>query len=219
MWETSLVSHWPLISPNPSCHSSSSWASCHQPAKTSFHSVTRWCSHFTSLSCWMFVRNSLSFTDCLSFTASDDLTELTHCWVLPTRLQNRPERQTAGVGSRGAHPVYRRGALNICIHCVSRHNICPISALSWYVCLWIQKCLLAAMEPYTHKLTPSEKARNRHTECAVYCFDKELDYAYSSPLPELFPNIVHCHVRYVLPPTLMLNPHAEVHFTRSHFNM
>ncbi|XP_050991492.1 5'-3' exoribonuclease 1 isoform X2 [Labeo rohita] len=58
-----------------------------------------------------------------------------------------------------------------------------------------EKCLLAAMEPYTHKLTPSEKARNRHTECAVYCFDKELDYVYNSPLLQLFPNIVHCHVR------------------------
>ncbi|XP_039532768.1 5'-3' exoribonuclease 1 isoform X2 [Pimephales promelas] len=58
-----------------------------------------------------------------------------------------------------------------------------------------EKCLLAAMEPYSDKLTPSEKARNRHTECAVYCFDKELDYSYSSSLPELFPNIVHCHVR------------------------
>ncbi|XP_077080595.1 5'-3' exoribonuclease 1 isoform X2 [Siphateles boraxobius] len=58
-----------------------------------------------------------------------------------------------------------------------------------------EKCLLAAMEPYADKLTPSEKARNRHTECAVYCFDKELDYAYSSSLPQLFPNIVHCHVR------------------------
>uniref|UniRef100_A0A8C2DTV3 5'-3' exoribonuclease 1 n=1 Tax=Cyprinus carpio TaxID=7962 RepID=A0A8C2DTV3_CYPCA len=58
-----------------------------------------------------------------------------------------------------------------------------------------EKRLLAAMEPYSHKLAPSEKARNRHTECAVYCFDKELDYAYDSPLPQLFPNIVHCHVR------------------------
>ncbi|KAK7158949.1 hypothetical protein R3I94_005324 [Phoxinus phoxinus] len=58
-----------------------------------------------------------------------------------------------------------------------------------------EKCLLAAMDPYTDKLTPSEKARNRHTECAVYCFDKELDYVYSSPLQQLFPNIVHCHVR------------------------
>uniref|UniRef100_A0A9J7ZR42 5'-3' exoribonuclease 1 n=1 Tax=Cyprinus carpio carpio TaxID=630221 RepID=A0A9J7ZR42_CYPCA len=58
-----------------------------------------------------------------------------------------------------------------------------------------EKCLLAAMEPYTPKLTPSEKARNRHTECAVYCFDKELDYVYNSPLPQLFPNIVHCRVR------------------------
>uniref|UniRef100_A0A672LHX9 5'-3' exoribonuclease 1 n=1 Tax=Sinocyclocheilus grahami TaxID=75366 RepID=A0A672LHX9_SINGR len=58
-----------------------------------------------------------------------------------------------------------------------------------------EKCLLAAMEPYTLKLTPPEKARNRHTECAVYCFDKELDNVYNSPLPQLFPNIVHCHVR------------------------
>uniref|UniRef100_A0A673GCG2 5'-3' exoribonuclease 1 n=1 Tax=Sinocyclocheilus rhinocerous TaxID=307959 RepID=A0A673GCG2_9TELE len=58
-----------------------------------------------------------------------------------------------------------------------------------------EKCLLAAMEPYTLKLTPPEKARNRHTECAVYCFDKELDDVYNSPLPQLFPNIVHCHVR------------------------
>uniref|UniRef100_A0A673G8C0 5'-3' exoribonuclease 1 n=1 Tax=Sinocyclocheilus rhinocerous TaxID=307959 RepID=A0A673G8C0_9TELE len=61
-----------------------------------------------------------------------------------------------------------------------------------------EKCLLAAMEPYTLKLTPPEKARNRHTECAVYCFDKELDDVYNSPLPQLFPNIVHCHVRFSL---------------------
>lgn len=58
-----------------------------------------------------------------------------------------------------------------------------------------EKCLLAAMEPYSYKLMPSEKARNRHTECAVYCFDKELDYVYDSPAPQIFPNIVHCHVR------------------------
>lgn len=58
-----------------------------------------------------------------------------------------------------------------------------------------EKCLLAAMEPYTHNLTPSEKARNRHTECAVYCYDKDLDYPYNSPDPQIFPNIVHCHAR------------------------
>lgn len=58
-----------------------------------------------------------------------------------------------------------------------------------------EKCLLAAMEPYSHKLMPSEKARNRHTECAVYCFDKELDYVYDSPAPQIFPNIIHCYVR------------------------
>uniref|UniRef100_A0A671M5A8 5'-3' exoribonuclease 1 n=1 Tax=Sinocyclocheilus anshuiensis TaxID=1608454 RepID=A0A671M5A8_9TELE len=61
-----------------------------------------------------------------------------------------------------------------------------------------EKCLLTAMEPYTLKLTPPEKARNRHTECAVYCFDKELDNVYNSTLPQLFPNIFHCHVRYDL---------------------
>ncbi len=144
----------------------------------------------------VFVRNSPSFTD--FFTASDDITGLTHCWVLPTRLQNGPERQTAGVGSRGAHPVHRRGALNICITV-----FLPITAVMEVqfrdmICVCIQKCLLAAMETYSHKLAPSEKARNRHTECAVYCFDKELDYVYNSPLPQLFPNIVHCRVRYVL---------------------
>ncbi|XP_051556406.1 5'-3' exoribonuclease 1-like isoform X2 [Myxocyprinus asiaticus] len=58
-----------------------------------------------------------------------------------------------------------------------------------------EKCLLAAMEPYAHQMTPSEKARNRHTECAVYCFDKELDYAYNSPLPQILSDIIHCHVR------------------------
>ncbi|XP_056600072.1 5'-3' exoribonuclease 1 isoform X1 [Triplophysa dalaica] len=58
-----------------------------------------------------------------------------------------------------------------------------------------EKCLLAAMEPCMLKLTPSEKARNRHTECAVYCFDKELDYTYDSPLPQMLPNIIHCRVR------------------------
>lgn len=212
MWETSLISSWPLIWPNPSCHLSSSWLSCHQPAKTFFHRVTRWHTLHVLVT-FMLVWNLSSFTDSVSFTASDDITELTHCWVLPTRLQNGPEWQTAGVGGCGAHPVYRRGALNICILCVSCHNICAVSALSWYVCVCVQKCLLAAMEPYTDRLTPSEKARNRHTECAVYCFDKELDYAYSSSLPQLFPNIVHCHARYVLSPTLMLNLQAEVtHF-------
>ncbi|TRY93704.1 hypothetical protein DNTS_029409 [Danionella cerebrum] len=58
-----------------------------------------------------------------------------------------------------------------------------------------EKRLLGAMDPYTPKLSPSEKARNRHTECAVYCFDTELDYLYTSPLPQLFPSIVHCHAR------------------------
>lgn len=63
-----------------------------------------------------------------------------------------------------------------------------------------EKCLLAAMEPYTNKLTKEEKARNRHTECTVYTYDKEIDYKYTSTLPQLFPDIVHCHVRKALIP-------------------
>ncbi|KAG5847732.1 hypothetical protein ANANG_G00129340 [Anguilla anguilla] len=55
--------------------------------------------------------------------------------------------------------------------------------------------LLAAMEPYSALMSAGEKARNRHTECALYRYDSDLDYAYTSPLPELFPNIPHCHAR------------------------
>ncbi|XP_062338193.1 5'-3' exoribonuclease 1 isoform X1 [Osmerus eperlanus] len=58
-----------------------------------------------------------------------------------------------------------------------------------------ERCLLAAMEQYNDKMSKPEKARNRHTECAVYTYDSELDYPYASPLLELFPNITHCHVR------------------------
>ncbi|XP_061099695.1 5'-3' exoribonuclease 1 isoform X2 [Conger conger] len=58
-----------------------------------------------------------------------------------------------------------------------------------------EKRLLAAMEPYTPLMSADEKARNRHTECALYRFDGELEYSYSSPLPELFPHVLHCHVR------------------------
>uniref|UniRef100_A0A7N8WU26 5'-3' exoribonuclease 1 n=1 Tax=Mastacembelus armatus TaxID=205130 RepID=A0A7N8WU26_9TELE len=58
-----------------------------------------------------------------------------------------------------------------------------------------ERCLLAAMESYNHKLTKEEKDRNRHTECAVYSYDEEIDFTYTSTLPQLFPDIVHCHVR------------------------
>uniref|UniRef100_G3PMT1 5'-3' exoribonuclease 1 n=1 Tax=Gasterosteus aculeatus aculeatus TaxID=481459 RepID=G3PMT1_GASAC len=58
-----------------------------------------------------------------------------------------------------------------------------------------ERCLLAAMEPFNDKMTKEEKARNRHTECAVYSYDPEQDCMYTSSLPQLFPDIVHCHVR------------------------
>uniref|UniRef100_A0A671WIW7 5'-3' exoribonuclease 1 n=1 Tax=Sparus aurata TaxID=8175 RepID=A0A671WIW7_SPAAU len=58
-----------------------------------------------------------------------------------------------------------------------------------------ERCLLAAMDPCNHNLTKQEKARNCHTECAVYTYDQEADVTYSSSLPQLFPDIIHCHVR------------------------
>uniref|UniRef100_A0A665V711 5'-3' exoribonuclease 1 n=1 Tax=Echeneis naucrates TaxID=173247 RepID=A0A665V711_ECHNA len=58
-----------------------------------------------------------------------------------------------------------------------------------------ERCLLAAMEPCNSKLTKEENARNCHTECIVYTYDSELDFTYTSSLPQLFPNIVHCHAR------------------------
>uniref|UniRef100_A0A6Q2ZE25 5'-3' exoribonuclease 1 n=1 Tax=Esox lucius TaxID=8010 RepID=A0A6Q2ZE25_ESOLU len=61
-----------------------------------------------------------------------------------------------------------------------------------------ERCLLAAMEPYSNHLTKSEKARNCHTECAEYRYDAGVDHPYPSTLPELFPNITHCHVRFFL---------------------
>ncbi|XP_029930281.1 5'-3' exoribonuclease 1 [Myripristis murdjan] len=63
-----------------------------------------------------------------------------------------------------------------------------------------ERCLLAAMAPFNDKMTKAEKARNRHTECAVYTHDPDVDFTYNSSLPQLFPNITHCHVRQTLVP-------------------
>ncbi|XP_047224716.1 5'-3' exoribonuclease 1 isoform X2 [Girardinichthys multiradiatus] len=60
-----------------------------------------------------------------------------------------------------------------------------------------ETCLLAAMEPFTNNLTKEEKARNRHSECAMYSYDPDMIFTYTSSLPQLFPSIVHCHVREV----------------------
>ncbi|XP_066513701.1 5'-3' exoribonuclease 1-like isoform X3 [Hoplias malabaricus] len=58
-----------------------------------------------------------------------------------------------------------------------------------------EKRLLAAMEPCTPHLTQSEKKRNRHSECCLYFYDKQLDFPFASPLPDIFPSISHCHTR------------------------
>ncbi|XP_062844224.1 5'-3' exoribonuclease 1 [Trichomycterus rosablanca] len=55
--------------------------------------------------------------------------------------------------------------------------------------------LLAAMASYTDSLTKWEMARNTHSECAVYFHDTDLDFLYTSPLPEIFPSTQHCHAR------------------------
>ncbi|XP_041119571.1 5'-3' exoribonuclease 1-like isoform X2 [Polyodon spathula] len=59
-----------------------------------------------------------------------------------------------------------------------------------------EKRLLAAMEPNSKFLTMDEKQRNRHSECAVYCYDKDIEFLYPSPLPDKFPSLVKCHARY-----------------------
>uniref|UniRef100_A0A8C9VY60 5'-3' exoribonuclease 1 n=1 Tax=Scleropages formosus TaxID=113540 RepID=A0A8C9VY60_SCLFO len=63
-----------------------------------------------------------------------------------------------------------------------------------------EKRLLAAMEPYNELLSAEEKARNRHSECALYRHDMQLDFCYMSPLLERFPHIPHCHVRQTMVP-------------------
>lgn len=60
-----------------------------------------------------------------------------------------------------------------------------------------EKRLLAAMAPYTDRMTEAERARNVHRECAMYRYNKELDFPLTSPLPEVFPSVTHCHARCV----------------------
>uniref|UniRef100_A0A8C9ZFK0 5'-3' exoribonuclease 1 n=1 Tax=Sander lucioperca TaxID=283035 RepID=A0A8C9ZFK0_SANLU len=62
-----------------------------------------------------------------------------------------------------------------------------------------ERCLLAAMEPYNLKMTKEEKARNRHTECAVYSYDSEKDFMYYSPLPHLMFTVFVCYRKADIP--------------------
>lgn len=68
------------------------------------------------------------------------------------------------------------------------------------------------MEPCNDKLTKEEKARNRHTECAVYTYDQDADFTFPSTLPQLFPDIIHCHVRWVTHPHSHTHTHAFVRY-------
>lgn len=128
------------------------------------------------------------------FPAPDDQWHIAHYWVLPDRLQNRPQRQTAGVGGRRAHSFHRWGTSTR----VNRITLLYIfsSVVVFLPLSFSQRCLLAAMESCNSKLTKEEKDRNHHSECALYTHDREKDFTYLSAVPQLFPNIIHCHVRY-----------------------
>ncbi|XP_028906650.1 5'-3' exoribonuclease 1 isoform X2 [Ornithorhynchus anatinus] len=58
--------------------------------------------------------------------------------------------------------------------------------------------LLQAMEPCNKNLKKEEETRNRHSECLMCSYDKELEFRYLSPWPEKFPAIERCHTRYSL---------------------
>ncbi|XP_053315450.1 5'-3' exoribonuclease 1 isoform X2 [Spea bombifrons] len=59
-----------------------------------------------------------------------------------------------------------------------------------------EKRLLEAMETCNKCLTDAERIRNQHSECFMYWHDSDTDFQYSSPWPEKFQNIEHCHGRY-----------------------
>uniref|UniRef100_A0A6I8NWP6 5'-3' exoribonuclease 1 n=1 Tax=Ornithorhynchus anatinus TaxID=9258 RepID=A0A6I8NWP6_ORNAN len=58
--------------------------------------------------------------------------------------------------------------------------------------------LLQAMEPCNKNLKKEEETRNRHSECLMCSYDKELEFRYLSPWPEKFPAIERCHTRFFL---------------------
>lgn len=59
-----------------------------------------------------------------------------------------------------------------------------------------EKLLLQAMEPGNKCLTEEERNRNRHSECLKYWYDSEMEFGYSSPWLEKFPNINRCQARF-----------------------
>uniref|UniRef100_A0A4W3HGW2 5'-3' exoribonuclease 1 n=1 Tax=Callorhinchus milii TaxID=7868 RepID=A0A4W3HGW2_CALMI len=61
-----------------------------------------------------------------------------------------------------------------------------------------ERLLLDAMELRNKHLSEEEKQRNKHSECLMFCYDKEIDFNYPSLWPEKFPNIERCHARYYL---------------------
>uniref|UniRef100_A0A4W3HZI6 5'-3' exoribonuclease 1 n=1 Tax=Callorhinchus milii TaxID=7868 RepID=A0A4W3HZI6_CALMI len=58
-----------------------------------------------------------------------------------------------------------------------------------------ERLLLDAMELRNKHLSEEEKQRNKHSECLMFCYDKEIDFNYPSLWPEKFPNIERCHAR------------------------
>uniref|UniRef100_H3AKR8 5'-3' exoribonuclease 1 n=1 Tax=Latimeria chalumnae TaxID=7897 RepID=H3AKR8_LATCH len=59
-----------------------------------------------------------------------------------------------------------------------------------------EKRLLEAMAPCNAFLIEEEKSRNRHSECVLYWYDKDTDFKYLFPGPEMFPSIERCYARF-----------------------
>ena len=55
--------------------------------------------------------------------------------------------------------------------------------------------LLAAMAAHLEGLSPEASARNTHGPCVHYRHNRnKAEFAYSSPWPEKFPDVLHCRV-------------------------
>ncbi|XP_066475820.1 5'-3' exoribonuclease 1 isoform X2 [Tiliqua scincoides] len=59
-----------------------------------------------------------------------------------------------------------------------------------------EKQLLQTMASCSEFLTEEERHRNRHSECLMYWYDRDVEFLYSSPWLEKFPSIERCHTRH-----------------------
>ncbi|XP_043926953.1 5'-3' exoribonuclease 1 [Protopterus annectens] len=58
-----------------------------------------------------------------------------------------------------------------------------------------EKLLLEVMEPCSKHLTEEERLRNKHSECLLYWYDKDVEFVYPSPSPGSTPAVEQCCAR------------------------